>query len=136
MVNVIHVFKKGSNNSRDNYRPISILKNVYEKIIFKQVGQFMDIYFSKFQCDFRKDYSTQQCLVVLTELRKLAVDKWKTFPALLTDLSKAFDCLSHEVLLAELHAYGFSVSTLRLVQSYLSDRKQRAKINESYSLLE
>ena len=49
------------------------------------------------------------------------------------DLSKAFDCLSHELLIAKLSAYGFSPSALRLIHSYLSERKQRVKINGSFS---
>ena len=47
--------------------------------------------------------------------------------------SKAFDCLSHELLLAKLHAYDFSISALRLIYSYLANRKQRTKINSSNS---
>ena len=46
-----------------------------------------------------------------------AVDKGKSFGALLTDLSKAFDCLSRDLLLVKLHAYGFSLSTLKLIHS-------------------
>ena len=64
--------------------------------------------------------------------RWYAVDG-KVFGILLTDLSKGFDCLSHELLLAKLHASGFSMSALRLIYSYLADRKQRTKINSSYS---
>ena len=52
---------------------------------------------------------------------------------LLTNLSKAFDCLSHERLLAKLHAYGFSSAALRLIHSYLANRKHRTKANSSYS---
>ena len=52
---------------------------------------------------------------------------------MLTDLSKAFNRLSHELLLAKLRAYGFSISALRLIYSYLANRKQRTKINSSYS---
>ena len=136
LADVIPVFKKGSKNSKHNYRPISILKNiskVYERVMFKQIGDFMENYFSKFQCGFRKGYSTQQCLIALVEKWKSATDKGKSFGALLTDLSKAFDCLPHELLIAKLHAYGFSLAALRLVHSYLSNRKQRTKINESYS---
>ena len=62
LANVIPVFKKDSKNSKDNYRPMSILKNiskVYERILFKQIETFMDNFFSKFQCGFRKGYSTQ-----------------------------------------------------------------------------
>ena len=62
-----------------------------------------------------------------------AIDQGKSFGAVLTDLSKAFDCLPHELLIAKLHAYGFSLSALRLVNSYLSNRKHRTKINESFS---
>ena len=49
------------------------------------------------------------------------------------DLSKAFDCLSHDLLIAKLSAYGFSMAALRLVQNYLSNRIQRTKINTEYS---
>ena len=49
------------------------------------------------------------------------------------DLSKAFDCLNRELLIAKLSAYGFSPSALRLIHSYLSERKQRVKINGSFS---
>ena len=101
--------------------------------MFKQIGEYMDPFFSKFQCGFRKGFSTQQCLIAFIEKWKSAVDKGKSFGALLTDLSKVFDCLPHELLIAKLHAYGFSLSALRLMYSYLPNRKQRTKINESYS---
>ena len=134
--NIIPAFKKGSKNLKDNYRPISILKNiskVYERILFKQIVEFMDPYFPKFQCGFRKGYSTQQCLIAFIEKWKSAIDQVKSFGAVLTYLSKAFDCFPHELLIAKLHAYGFSLRALRLVNSYLSNRKQRTKINESFS---
>ena len=63
---------------------------------------------------------------------KSAVDNKKTFGALLTVFSKAFDCLSQEVLLANLHAYGFNIPALRLVYSYLKNRKQKTKIDFAY----
>ena len=94
----------------------------------------MESYFSKFQCGFRKDYSTQQCLSALIGKWKSATDKGKSFRAFLTDLSKAFDCLPHELLIAKLHAFSFKLAALRFVNSYLSKKKkQRTKINESYS---
>ena len=76
------------------------------------MGDFMENYFSKFQCGFVKGYSTQQCLIALIEKWKSATDKGKSFGALLTDLSKDFDCLRHELLIAKLHAYGFSLAAL------------------------
>ena len=62
-----------------------------------------------------------------------SVDKGKAFGALLTDLSKAFDCLDHELLTAKLNAYGFTLPALRLIHDYLSNRKQRTKIDDNYS---
>ena len=93
----------------------------------------MENIFPKFQCGLRRGYSTQQCLIALIEKWTSATAKGKFFGALLTDVSKAFDCLPHELLIAKLHAYGFSLAALRLVHSYLSNRKQRTKINASYS---
>ena len=59
----------------------------------------------------------------------LGVSKWNlsknSFGVLLTDLSKAFDCLSRELLIAKLAAYGFSRSALKSMYTYLSDRKQK-----------
>ena len=69
----------------------------------------------------------------MLEYWKSEVVKGKVFGALLTDLSKAFDCLSHEHLIAKLNAYGFSLPALKLVQNYLSKRQQITRINQSYS---
>ena len=55
------------------------------------------------------------------------------FGALIKDLSKAFDCLNHDLLVPKLNAYGFSLPALRLLHDYLSNRKQRTRINNSYS---
>ena len=88
---------------------------------------------SNYLCGFRKGYSTQYCLIVMLERWEKALDKQHLAGALLTDLSKAFDCLNHELLIAKLEAYGFDYSSLALVYSYLSERKQRTKINNSFS---
>ena len=62
-----------------------------------------------------------------------SIDRGKVFGALLTDLSKAFDCLNHDILIAKLNAHGFRLPALRLIHEYLSSRKQRTRINNSYS---
>ena len=69
----------------------------------------------------------------MLEKWKSATDNKKSFGALLTDLSKTFDCLSHELLIAKLNAYGFNMSGLRFVHSYLKNRMQRTRINSEYS---
>ena len=63
------------------------------------------LFLSKHQCGFRKGYNTQQCFLAMLEKWRSAVDNEKTIWVLLTDSSKAFYCLSHDLLLAKLHAY-------------------------------
>ena len=131
-------YKKGKKDIKGNYRPVSVLpnlSNIFEKRMFEQMSQFFENIFSKYQCGFRKGFSTQQCLLAMLEKWKRSVDNSKMFGALLTDLSKAFDCLDHELLIAKLNAYGFSLTALKLVHNYLSNRKQRTKINSTYSSL-
>ena len=57
----------------------------------------------------------------------------RLFWGLLTDLSKAFDLVLHDLLIEKLHAYGVDMKSLRFLYSYLNDRKQRVKINDKYS---
>ena len=101
--------------------------------MFSQMSAYFDKIFSKYQYIFRKGCSTQQCLLALLEKWKTAVDKGKVFGALLTNLSKAFDCLNQELHIAKLNSYGFTLPALKLVHDYLSDRKHRTRVNNSYS---
>ena len=136
VADVIPVYKKKSKNSKDNYRPVSILSNIskiYEKAIYEQLQSYFKDILSKHQCGFRKGYNAQTCLIVLIEKWKQIVDNGGAFGALLTDLSKAFDCLSHELLIAKLAAYGFDENSLKLMHSYLTNRMQRVKINDCFS---
>ena len=133
---IVPVHKKKSKLSKENYRPISILPNiskVYERCLHDQMSKFFDNIFSKYQCSFRKGYSAQHCLLVMTEKWKKVVDNGGAFGALLTDLSKAFDCIPHDLIIAKLEAYGFQIDALRLVHDYLSNRKQLVKLNETFS---
>ena len=93
----------------------------------------MDKFLSKYQCGFRKGYNAQHCLLAMIEKWKKAVDNGNVFGALLADLSKAFDCLPHDLIIAKLNSYGFNLTALNLIDNYLTKRKQRTKINHSYS---
>ena len=101
--------------------------------MFDQISIYIETYLSPFLCGFRKGFSTQHCLTVMIERWKKALDKGKLAGAILTDLSKAFDCLNHELLIAKLNAYGFSPKSLTYIYIYLSNRRQRTKINNCFS---
>ena len=71
----------------------------------------------------------QYCLLVMIEkLRKIRDNK-----GVFTDLSKAFDCISHELLIAKLNAYRFDVKSLKFILAYFTNRKQKTKIGSSFS---
>ena len=83
---------------------------------------------------FRKGYSTQYALVNLLRKWKISLDEPDGIVGtLLMDLSKAYDCVNHELIIANLAAYGLNEVSLRLIQNYLSKRKQRVKIGFSLS---
>ena len=69
---------------------------------------------SKFECGFHKGYDSQQCLITMIEKWRKSLDKGGAFGALLTDMSKAFDCLPDELLIAKPRAYGFVMKSLNL----------------------
>ena len=99
--------------------------------MFAQMSTFFDNIFSNQQCCVRKGYRTQHCILVVLETWKRSVDKSKVFGALLTALSKAFDCLYHELPTAKLDTYGFSLPVLRIINVYLSHRRHRTKIENT-----
>ena len=84
----------------------------------RQISEFFETIFSKFQCGFRKGYCTQDCLLAMVVNCKKALDQGKEYGALLTDVSKAFDCLPHDLIVAKHHVYGFSIESLKLINSY------------------
>ena len=81
----------------------------------------------------RKGHSTQQCLLVMVEMWRKAIDSKKVDGAILTDLSKAFDCLRHDLLISKLDAYGFDKSALKFIYDYLKSRTQWTSVNDCYS---
>ena len=94
------VYKMKSKNSRDNYRPLSMLSNIskiYERCIYDQIQLFFYSLLSKYQCGFRRGYKAQHSLITPIERWKKSVDNDGTFGALPTNLSKAFNCLRVEL---------------------------------------
>ena len=101
--------------------------------MYNDIYLYMENRLSPYLCGFRKGYSTQYCLMAMLERFRKVLDNKQKFGALLTDLSKAFDCLNHELLIAKLAAYGFDTLSLNLILSYLKGRKHRTKINNVFS---
>ena len=101
--------------------------------MYDQIWTLIEKYLSAYLCGFRKGYSTEYCLISMLEKGKKSLDERKIVGALLTDLSKAFDCLNHGLLIAKLAAYGFDHSALMLIRNYLTGRKQRTKVNNYFS---
>ena len=93
----------------------------------------METFLTPYLCGYRQGYSVQHALIVLLEKLRVSLDNKGYGGAILMDLSKAFDTLNHDLLIAKLHAYGFSKKGLILIKSYLSNRWQRTKVNKSYS---
>ena len=136
-------YKKHERTDKSNYRPISILFNVpkiYERSLYNQLYDYFDKnIFSKYQCAFRKGFNTQHALLVMLEKMKIALDRKGFCVAVLKDLSKAFDCICHDLLIAKLNAYGLEQNALKLVYDvlkllyYLSNRSQKTKVGSSIS---
>ena len=74
----------------------------------------MDKFLSKYECGFSEGYNAQHWLLAMIEKWEKAVDNGKVFGALLKDLSKACDCLPHDLIIAKLNSYGFNLTALNL----------------------
>ena len=109
------------------------MSKIFERLLFDQINDYIDPLLSKYQCGFRKGSSAQNCLLFMIEKLKKCLDSKGFIGILLTDLSKDFDCLDHDLLIAKLYAYGFDLNAVKLIQSYLSNRYQRVNINSTYS---
>jgi hypothetical protein len=134
--NITPLFKKEDTTNKENYRPISILPSiskVFERIILQQITFYVNDILSPYLCGFRKGYSAHHALLRLFDKLNKSLDRKMKIGLFLMDLSKAFDCIPHELLIAKIHAYGFDKSSLKLIYSYLKGRHQRVKINETYS---
>ena len=121
---------------KKDYRSVTLLpvmSKIYERNMHDEISSYMEEFLSPYLFGYRKNHSTEQCLAVMIEIMKKALDFQQSAGIVLTDLSKAFDCLNHDLLIAKLEAYGFEDSALHLIYDYLTDRKQRTKVNNSYS---
>ena len=134
IAHVTPVFKtdKKDRQNKSHYRPISVIgvfSKIIERFIETKLNDYIEDLLSIFIAAYRKKYSTNHVLIRLLEDWKKNLDKRKFVGAVLMDLSKAFDCVPHDLLIAKMHAYGFDMDTLILMFSYLKNRQQGVKVN-------
>ena len=126
---IIPLFKKGNRRTTKNYRPVALLSvagMILEKIIAMQIEEFFERnnLFGSFQFGFRKDKSTVSELLTLFDTLLDAKQNKKEILLIMYDLSSAFDLADHKILISKLKVYGFDSKALKLVESYLKNRKQ------------
>ena len=97
------------------------------------MSSYVDQFLSTFMCGYRKGFSTQKALLSLIERWKNTLNQNGYGGAILMDLSKTFDTIKHDLLIAKQGAYGISTESLKLIRSYLTNRFQRTKVNTSFS---
>lgn len=135
---VTPVHKSGDYKNLNNYRPISVINNfakIFEKFLKNRLVEFFDRYdaITDRQFGFKKNISTEHAVLDLIKEIVLNLDKSKKCMAVFLDLAKAFDTVSHQILLDRLQNTGIRGPALSLIENYLTDRKQCVKIDDIYS---
>ena len=135
------LYKKGSTFEVGNYRPISILSAIsklLEQVVFNQLEKYLSdnnlIY--NLQSGFRSSYSTDTCLIYLTDYIRSQMAQGNYTGMVLLDLQKAFDTVDHGILCQKLQAMGVHSNSVNWFKSYLLNREQIVSVNgvESQSL--
>ena len=129
--NIVPVHKKKDPTDKCNYRPVSILpllSKVFEKIMYDQLYIYMNNFLNELLCGFRKAHSTQHALFKLLQAWQKELDNSGFIGTILMDLSKSYDCLPHDLLIAKLGGYDLDRSCLRLLMDYLNSCKQQKKL--------
>lgn len=137
---VIPLHKKGDICDVQNYRPISLLpifSKIYEKIMYLRLMKHVNKYnlINERQFGFRRNKSTNDALAHMIKLILTGLDARRQVVGIFCDLTKAFDCVHHGVLLEKLEHYGVRGTDLLLCQSYLSQRTQYTDVNGTKSEL-
>ena len=136
LAQVTPIYKKDDPFIEKNYRPVSVLptlSKLYERVISDQLTSHFENIFNPFLAALRLTFGCQSTLLRLVEDWKKALDDNLYVGAILMDLSKAFDCLLHDLIIQKLKAYGLSNHACNLMNSCLSDRKQRVKLGNIVS---
>ena len=121
---VSSIFKQDDPSWKGNYRPISVLSamsTVYERILGVQMDSHFATILSHLLSSFRQGYSTQHAPFCAIESWKRCLDTKGIVGTILMDLSKAYDCIPHDILIVKLEDYGLDTYALMLAYSYLAN---------------
>ena len=106
-----------------------LVSKIFERCLYDQIYSYFDKIFSRYQCGFRKGFSTQHILLTMIEKLKISCDNKQFCTAILTDLSKALDCIPFDLFIAKLNAYGFDQEALKLIHSYLCHKELKSVLH-------
>jgi len=135
---IVPIHKKGAKDKFSNYRPVSVLpafSKLFEKLVYNRMISFVEKFniLNDNQFGFRKNRSTCLALDTLVDKFHNTIEKNEIMIGLFIDLSRAFDTMSHEILLKKLYIYGFRGIALNWIKDYLSNRKQFVVYNNEKS---
>lgn len=138
---VIPVYKNGDKLDKNNYRPISTINNfakLLEKTLKERSIHFLETnnLLSSNQYGFRENKNTELAIAELTKTIIENINNDKKTIGIFLDLTKAFDTINHKKILEILDDYGFRGNIYKIYESYLKDRTQKVKIDDTYSLVE
>ena len=132
------VHKKGARDDLNNYRPISVISTIskiLEKCIRVRLGNFMEKHnlINPMKFGLLENKSTEEAALKFVDIVQESLEKKVFALSIFIDFTKAFDTISHVILLKKLELYGIRGIALKLIASYLSKRKHRTKVNSWFS---
>ena len=134
----VPIFKSGDPLDPTNYRCVALIdvfSKIFEKITYERVLAFLETnkFFNPLQFGFRKNTSTFHAISAIINSISKSLHTNKIVLALLVDVQKCFDMISHEILFSKLEHYGFRGVVLKWFKSYFADRKQQMHVNGTSS---
>ena len=108
------------------------MSKVFEHLLEEQIVPFIDTKISTLLCAYRNNYSAEHTLIRVTETIRKTLASKGVAGMISMDLSKAYDCMPHDLLIAKVNAYGFGTQSQSLIQNYFLNRRHRVEIGTTY----